>query len=256
MPSPARISPLVEALLFWAFAFLLLVGCSLFFGQGSITKLVVTLSFFLLPRVASTFCTSTLGHVQRVDFGLHFGSWKKELRFFFLLFLPILILYPLLHVAWLELQHHLAFLPFAQLQNTPIEWTFNLQFPLPPQAPFPSLFSLFPQWGWLWVIELTLDTYWVVALSEEYFYRGYLQSRLNEYWPRQTPLLKPGLWLAALLFALGHLGHFQVARLLVFFPALLFGWAKEKTQGLLCPILLHGSCNLLEMVLRASFVQN
>jgi len=100
-----------------------------------------------------------------------------------------------------------------------------------------------------------IDQYLVVALSEEYFYRGYLQSRLHEAWPGKTKLLGPGLWLTALLFALGHLANFEFARLSVFFPALLFGFAREKTQGLLCPVLLHGSCNLLLMVLQASFVQ-
>jgi membrane protease YdiL (CAAX protease family) len=120
---------------------------------------------------------------------------------------------------------------------SPAHWEFHLQ--LPPR---------FPEW--------VVDQYLVVALSEEYFYRGYLQSRLNACWPKQNSLWKPGLWLTALLFALGHLASFEVSRLSVFFPALLFGWAKEKTQGLLCPILLHGSCNLLLMVLQASFVHS
>jgi len=237
MPSPLRISPLTEALFFWAFSFLLLVASSLLFGQGVFTKLVAVLSFLLLPRVASRFCTSNTP-AQRVEFGLHFQAWKADFRAFFLFFLPILLFFPLLYAAWLEFQHHLAFLPFLShaIGDVPLPWAFRFQLP-----------ERFPEW--------VVDHYLVVALSEEYFYRGYLQSRFNELWPKKTNLWKPGVWLTALLFALGHLATFNVLQLSVFFPALLFGWAREKTQGLLCPILLHGSCNLLLMVLQASFVQ-
>jgi membrane protease YdiL (CAAX protease family) len=238
MFSRIRTSPLAEALFFWALAFLLLLGASLFFGQGTLTKLIAVLSFLLLPKVASKLCSSNPSATQQAGFGLHFQSWKADLRSFFVFFLPILIFFPLLYAAWLEFQHHLA-LPFLPqvLQAAPAQWTFSFQ--LPPR---------FPEW--------IVDHYLVVALSEEYFYRGYLQSRLNEFWPRQTNLWKPGLWLTALLFALGHLATFNILQLSVFFPALLFGWAREKTQGLLCPILLHGSCNLLLMVLQASFAQS
>jgi len=237
MFSKIRISPLTEALSLWAFAFLLLLGSSLLFGQGTLTKLIAILSFLLLPKVASSFCSSNLSQNQRVDFGLHFQSWKADCLAFFWFFLPILVFFPLLYAAWLECQHLLLLFLHPSIQSSPLQWKFQFQLP-----------SQFPEW--------IVDQYLVVALSEEFFYRGYLQSRFNEFWPRQTHLLKPGLWLTALLFAFGHLASFEVSRLSVFFPALLFGWAKEKTQGLLCPILLHGSCNLLLMVLQASFVQN
>jgi len=234
-----RVSPLTEALFFWALAFSLLLGSSLLFGQGTLTKLVAVLSFLLLPKVALGVCSSKLSLTQRADFGLHFQFWKADLRSFFLFFLPILILFPLLYVAWLEFHHHLALLPFLApfIQASPATWEFGFRLP-----------EQFPAW--------IVDQYLVVALSEEYFYRGYLQSRLNERWPKKTNLWKPGLWLTALLFAVGHLATFNVLQLSVFFPALLFGWAREKTQGLLCPILLHGSCNLLLMVLQASFLRS
>ena len=239
MSARIRISPLTEALSFWALAFLLLVGASLLRGQGTETKLVAVLSFLLLPRVASRVCSPSGPLPLRVDFGLHFQSWKTDLRFFFLFFFPILLLFPLLYVAWLQFHHHLAFLPFLSsfIPGSPIPWEFGFRLP-----------SRFPEW--------VVDQYLVVALSEEYFYRGYLQSRLNEAWPGKTNFRNPGLWLTALLFALGHLATLNVLQLSVFFPALLFGWAREKTQGLLCPILLHGSCNLLLMVLQASFLPN
>ncbi|MCL2179002.1 MAG: MXAN_2755 family glutamic-type intramembrane protease [Proteobacteria bacterium] len=230
MPLQNRLSPLSEALLLWTLAFLILLASSLLFGQGILTKLLATLSFLLLPKAAAATLSPRHSTSQRADFGLHFQNWKAELRLFSLLFLPVLLLFPPLYAAWLQFQH---LLPFSSA--TPIEWQWHFQLP--------------PRFG-----EWVVDQYLVVALSEEYFYRGYVQSRLHEFWPKQTLLLRPGLWLTALLFSLGHLATFEVLRLSVFFPALLFGFAKEKTQGLLCPVLLHGSCNLLLMVLQASFV--
>jgi membrane protease YdiL (CAAX protease family) len=60
-------------------------------------------------------------------------------------------------------------------------------------------------------------------------------------------------FLTAALFAVGHLAIFQVWRLAVFFPALLFGWMRERTGTILGSTLFHAYCNLLQLVLAASF---
>ncbi len=102
-----------------------------------------------------------------------------------------------------------------------------------------------------------IDQLFVVAVPEEFFYRGYLQPRLRDAWPGGVTFLGarlgPAFWLTALLFALGHLAIFEVWRLAVFFPALLFGWMRERSGSVVGGALLHASSNLLMQVLDACF---
>ena len=106
--------------------------------------------------------------------------------------------------------------------------------------------------------EHILDQLLMVALPEEFFYRGYLQRRLRDVWPGGKIVggsqLGPAFWLTALLFALGHLAVFEVWRLAVFFPALLFGWLRERTGTILPGIIFHALSNLVLFVLEASFL--
>jgi membrane protease YdiL (CAAX protease family) len=125
-------------------------------------------------------------------------------------------------------------------------------------------------WGWrLWfgprlsfslavhpidAIDEAIGQVLVIALPEEAFYRGYLQSRFDEVWSPRWQLfgapVGPGLALAALVFAVGHLATVQVAsRLAVFFPALLFGWLRARTGGIGASVLFHASCNLYALLL-------
>jgi membrane protease YdiL (CAAX protease family) len=94
----------------------------------------------------------------------------------------------------------------------------------------------------------------VIAFPEEAFYRGYLQSRLDEAWtPRWRVLganVGPGLLVGAGIFALGHLATIPVpARLAVFFPALVFGWLRARTGGIGASVAFHAFCNLYAQAL-------
>lgn len=94
----------------------------------------------------------------------------------------------------------------------------------------------------------------VIALPEEAFYRGYLQSRFDEAWtPRLRvagAVLGPGVLLASLVFAVGHMATIHVpARLAVFFPALLFGWLRARTGGIGAAVAFHALCNLFSEAL-------
>jgi membrane protease YdiL (CAAX protease family) len=94
----------------------------------------------------------------------------------------------------------------------------------------------------------------VIALPEEAFYRGYLQSRLDEVWaPRWNVLgaeVGPGVVAAAAIFAVGHLATVHLpTRLAVFVPALFFGWLRARTGGIGASVFFHASCNLYSMVL-------
>lgn len=81
----------------------------------------------------------------------------------------------------------------------------------------------------------------VVALPEEFFFRGFLLGRLGE---TMSPVR--ALLLSALLFALGHyFVTFDPAALAVFFPGLLFGILRLATGSVLAGTLFHATCNLL-----------
>ena len=96
----------------------------------------------------------------------------------------------------------------------------------------------------------------IVALPDEFFYRGYLQSSLDEVFTARKRFLGADLgWgfiIQAGLFALGHFTvDFNPARLGVFFPALAFGWLRAREGGIVGPIIFHTLCNMLMDLLLA-----
>ncbi len=85
-----------------------------------------------------------------------------------------------------------------------------------------------------------------VAFSEEFFYRGYLTLRFEERWgPVRSALA------AAALFALGHLLEPAAFRLLVFFPALLFAFLRNRTRTIVGASIAHFLCNVWLLVLES-----
>jgi uncharacterized protein len=94
-----------------------------------------------------------------------------------------------------------------------------------------------------------LGQFLVIALPEEAFYRGYLQTRLDEAWKPNVVLLGtrvgPALVVTSAVFAVGHLAtEVNPNRLAVFFPALLFGWLRNRRGGIGSAAALHAMCNL------------
>jgi CAAX protease family protein len=94
----------------------------------------------------------------------------------------------------------------------------------------------------------------VIALPEEAFYRGYLQSRLDDAWGARVRVLGaplgPGVLVASAIFAGGHLATIhQPTRLAVFFPALVFGWLRARTGGIGAPLAFHALCNIFSEML-------
>jgi membrane protease YdiL (CAAX protease family) len=79
-----------------------------------------------------------------------------------------------------------------------------------------------------------VDEIFVTALPEEFFYRGWLQARLKRVWPGGARIagvvVGPAFLLTAALFRLGPPGHLPgLAACWSSFPALLFGWLRERT---------------------------
>jgi membrane protease YdiL (CAAX protease family) len=122
---------------------------------------------------------------------------------------------------------------------------------------------------WLsWVVYQFL----YVAVAEEVFFRGYLQSnilRLTDTmkWRSRVGLAIPcGRWpapsglqnwvsivLSAACFAGAHIiVQGQAASALTFLPGLILGWLFIRTRSLLAPILFHGLANTCYCVMAAA----
>ena len=132
----------------------------------------------------------------------------------------------------------------ALLVVTVIFPPFALFFPYwhPPQHAF---HLRFPEAPW----SLLASHLLLVALPEESLFRGYFQTRLSDVWPRQVRVLGVSTPLYAWLmqafgFGLLHaLVDLNPARLVVFFPGLLFGWLRAWRGGIGAAIVVHALSN-------------
>lgn len=106
--------------------------------------------------------------------------------------------------------------------------------------------------------EEVLGQLLVIALPEEMFYRGYLQSALDRALPPKRTILGaplgPSVLIGSAIFALGHLAtEPQLGRLSVFFPSLLFAWLRARTGGIGASVFFHALCNLFAAMLARSY---
>lgn len=107
-------------------------------------------------------------------------------------------------------------------------------------------------------LQLVAFHIFFVAIPEEFFYRGYFQTRLNEVLPKNGLLFGipfgNSLWITSLFFAFGHsLVMFQWWHFSIFFPGLLFGLMRERTKGVLAAAFLHAFCNLGVKIMEALY---
>jgi membrane protease YdiL (CAAX protease family) len=98
----------------------------------------------------------------------------------------------------------------------------------------------------------------VIALPEEAFYRGFLQTSLDDAWPPRFRFLGawlgPGVVVTSIVFALGHVAtEVHPNRLGVFFPSLLFGYLRSRRSGIGCSAAFHALCNLFASFLARSY---
>lgn len=226
-----RLTAVQEALGLWALSFASIIVTFLI-APGS-AKLVATVGFLYLPLLAMR----RRGEDHR-DYGVTLARWREDVK----LFLGLCAIVGPLFV--------LGFIGFSRLLEVLPASLSHLLSPLSGRIHFsPRLPDRFGEW--------VVDQLFVVALPEEFFYRGYVLTRLKDAWPGGIRVfgIRVGraFWLTAVLFALGHLAIFQVWRLGVFFPALLFGWLRERTGTVVGSTLFHAFCNLFELVLEASF---
>lgn len=97
----------------------------------------------------------------------------------------------------------------------------------------------------------------VVAFPEEFLFRGYIQGKLGERWKGGVMVfgakLGPAILVTAALFALGHfVTRPMFYRFGTFFPALVFGWLRERSGSVAGPILFHAIANLTIFILEGA----
>lgn len=220
-----------EALALWGASFLTIILT--FILWRSQAKLAATVSFLYFPYVFMR-----RRNEDYRDYGVSFRAWKRDLAW---ALGACALVFPLYFLGFWGFLHFIPRIPVGLVRvMTPLQAYSGFHARLPPQ---------FAKW--------VVDQLFVVALPEEFFYRGYLLTRLRDAWPGGRRLfgvrLGPAFFLTAVLFALGHLAIFQAWRLAVFFPALLFAFLREKTGTVMGCTLVHAACNLFEMFLEVSF---
>jgi len=98
----------------------------------------------------------------------------------------------------------------------------------------------------------------VIALPEEAFYRGYLQTSLERELRAKVSVFGArigwGVVLTSAIFAVGHLfTELNPARLAVFFPSLVFGFLRVRSKGIGASVAFHAMCNLFSAYLAHSY---
>jgi uncharacterized protein len=240
-PAGWRLSRLREGLWVFAFAFGVLmvarylVGPAVPFVADNL-KAVAVLVFLYVPGWLAWRRGEDLAR-----YGLTLKGWKRELAWGLGLAALIFPIFGVGFYVFVELLAHL-----------PDPWAGWIA---PYRGGFDPAFRLPPDLFYLLGIHLL-----VVALPEEFFYRGWLYARLAEGLDEERRgrrilgvVIGPAFWLTAVLFAVGHLTEPYPWRLAVFFPALVFAWLRLKTGGLLAPIVFHGLSNVFIAILEASF---
>ena len=99
----------------------------------------------------------------------------------------------------------------------------------------------------------------IVALPEEFFFRGYFQGAMNSIFKSRWNVFGTKLgwaWIiTAAIFAIAHtIVVYRWWQFSIFFPALMFGYLRERTGSITAPILFHASSNLLMVWFTACYL--
>ncbi len=126
---------------------------------------------------------------------------------------------------------------------------FGLGLPLQPVPP--------TEQGW---ISWLFYQFMYVAVAEEVFFRGYVQSNILKLTNSDKDgRQRLGKWLSIVLsaacFAVAHIMvQGRIILLLTFLPGLVLGWLFIRTKSLLAPILFHGLANTCYCIMAAAFI--
>jgi len=105
-------------------------------------------------------------------------------------------------------------------------------------APFPD------------IVKTALFQVLLIALPEEFFFRGYMQTTLDRVFRKKWRIVGATLgwsWIiTSVIFAFSHsMVHYKWWHFSIFFPSLLFGWLRERTGSITAPVLFHAASNII-----------
>lgn len=122
-------------------------------------------------------------------------------------------------------------------------------------------------WIYLWLLTQLL----LIAYPEEFFYRGYVQTRVGEAIEAYRSEQNEGAgesrsWfgvseenlVASAAFGLGHLltpvgGRILWNRAAVAFPSVVFGWLRDRTGTIGAAVAYHTACNMMVLLAEPHF---
>ena len=249
LPPPRQTAGLAEPLL--TFLAATAVASALFWVGRSVAVVrenlhgAIALIFLTAPRLAS--------RLSGRDFDYHDAGLRVEpVR------LNLAVLGGALAITWpLFMLAFLLFYGSACALNTSPTWGYLVDWMAPTCARWTGLagaeLRLPPDLAISAITQII-----VIAIPEELFFRGYLQGRLEQRWPSRRSLAGAPVGFALLassaLFALGHLlVDFDLQRLAVFVPGLVFAWMRARTGSIAAGALFHALCNVYSDVLHTSF---
>jgi uncharacterized protein len=99
------------------------------------------------------------------------------------------------------------------------------------------------------LLKLVAYHLFFVAIPEELFYRGYLQTRLDEAFGTRWRIfganVGPGLLITSVIFAAGHsIVQVQWWHFAIFIPSLMFGWMRARTGQIVAGAFFHAWSNV------------
>ena len=243
---PSRRDVLVEVFLLWLITMLLIRGLKLtveVLGAPSLVLALVPLLFMYAPVLVCRW-----RGVDSWDYPLAIPSlrdwptWRRALKL-------NAILIAVMVVPWVVLYHfwQTTWLPgLITWLNPTLVSQVGWSIPVPHfefRGVLPESFAL-----------LVAYHLFFVAIPEEMFYRGYLQTRLQELWPPETrlfgTLVGRALIVSSLLFAFGHsIVELQWWHFAIFVPSLVFGWLRNRSGDIIAGAFFHAWCNVLAVTL-------
>ena len=181
---------------------------------------------------------------------------------------PILFMYVPVFVCWLRGVDSYAYpLYLPRFRDTEVWWDairLNGIIIGISLVPYLVIYHYWTTWvigGELWsggwpdsVLMLIGYHLFFVAIPEEFFCRGYVQTRLDEVFRPKWKIFGAELgwgWLiTCVIFALGHsIVIFQWWHIAIIFPSLVFGWLRARTGSLLAGAFFHAWCNVTVSIL-------
>ncbi len=185
---------------------------TVFHDSESITTLAVPVILISAAIIPTIIHRKNLSQI-----GLRTGDLKLQFK---ILFITCAMVFPLLFIGVLLLDHYKVSLPMR---------------PIIPEGRF-----------YIWFCYQIL----FVAIPEEIFFRGYLQSNIiylfSSLSGKKIRFLEwYGIIICAVAFALSHVVLLGSSiSLITFFPGLIMGWLFFRTNSLLAPILFHVIANI------------